>query len=348
VHPKRQRNTCASTGYYKTAFPPTWTADKRWSWQARIDEPVVVIGAGLAGLSGRVLPGRPVTTSQWWNERRSQAVVPVCISALGLSSISARSSLPRPISSRTPSALATDDSSINLYELLPMRRAQTDVPGLLCRWQHEQCALRSGGDAGGSPRRAAAWTPPPSTHSLTGCASSIFIFSRCQALSTGITTPHSAPVLARALARLARSGAFGRLGAAVRMRFKDPRLHRLFSFQAMCAALAPDSALPLYAVTTYMDTIKGVWFPEGGIHAVPTIMAQVVEKAGAVFGYGDPVETILRSSTVRVAGVRTASGERIMPTRWFALSIFRPRTNNFFLIFVRHEQSDAATTPTRL
>jgi phytoene desaturase len=65
-------------------------------------------------------------------------------------------------------------------------------------------------------------------------------------------------------------------------------------------------------VITYMDTIEGVWFPEGGMHAVPMIMAQVAEKAGVTFRYGDPVETILRSPTGRVAGVRTASGERIM------------------------------------
>ena len=99
----------------------------------------------------------------------------------------------------------------------------------------------------------------------------------------------------RALARLARLGAFGRLGAAVRKRFADPRLHRLFSFQAMYAGLAPESALALYAVITYMDTIEGVWFPEGGIHAVPTIMAQVAEKAGVTFRYGDAVEEVLRS-----------------------------------------------------
>jgi phytoene desaturase len=65
-------------------------------------------------------------------------------------------------------------------------------------------------------------------------------------------------------------------------------------------------------VITYMDTIEGVWFPEGGIHAVPTIMAQIAEKAGATFRYREPVETILRSPTGPVAGVRTTSGERIL------------------------------------
>jgi phytoene desaturase len=61
-----------------------------------------------------------------------------------------------------------------------------------------------------------------------------------------------------------------------------------------------------------MDTIEGVWFPEGGMHAVPMIMAQVAEKAGVTFRYGYAVETLLRSPTGRVAGVQTTSGERIM------------------------------------
>ena len=111
-----------------------------------------------------------------------------------------------------------------------------------------------------------------------------------------------------AVARLLQLRAFGRLGAEVRRRFRDPRLHRLFSFQAMYAGLAPDTALALYAVITYMDSIEGVYFPEGGMHAVPLGMAQAAEKAGAAFRYGDAVEAILRSPTGRVAGVRTAGG----------------------------------------
>jgi phytoene desaturase len=66
-------------------------------------------------------------------------------------------------------------------------------------------------------------------------------------------------------------------GDAVHKRFRDPRLHRLFSFQAMYAGLAPDAALAVYSVITYMDTIEGVWFPEGGMHSVPRAIAQAAE-----------------------------------------------------------------------
>ena len=99
----------------------------------------------------------------------------------------------------------------------------------------------------------------------------------------------------------------------MRKRFRDPRLHRLFSFQAMYAGLAPDDALAIYAVITYMDSIEGVWFPEGGMHAVPAAMATAAEKAGAMLRYAETVtEVIRRPDNGGVAGVRLESGEQIM------------------------------------
>jgi phytoene desaturase len=115
-----------------------------------------------------------------------------------------------------------------------------------------------------------------------------------------------------AAARLLRLGGFGKLGPAIRKRFRDPRLHRLFSFQALYAGLSPESALALYAVITYMDSIEGVWYPDGGMHAVPRALAAAAEKAGAVFRYGEEAtEIIRRSDTGGVAGVALASGEQI-------------------------------------
>ncbi len=116
-----------------------------------------------------------------------------------------------------------------------------------------------------------------------------------------------------AAAQLIRLGGFGKLGPAIRRRFRDPRLHRLFSFQALYAGLSPESALALYAVITYMDSIEGVWFPEqGGMHAVPTALAAAAEKAGAVFRYSETVTEVLRrSDSAGVAGVRLAGGEQL-------------------------------------
>jgi phytoene desaturase len=112
------------------------------------------------------------------------------------------------------------------------------------------------------------------------------------------------------LLRLARLGGFGRLAGAVGRHLADPRTRRVLSFQAMYAGVSPYEALALYAVITYMDVVAGVWFPRGGMHAVPRALAGAAAKHGVRFRY--------RSEAVRVevAGgraraVHTAAGERI-------------------------------------
>jgi len=115
----------------------------------------------------------------------------------------------------------------------------------------------------------------------------------------------------RAAARLVRLGGFGRLGPAIRRRFDDDRLVRLFTFQAMYAGLAPEDALALYAVSTYMDSVSGVWFPADGMHAVPTTMAGALEAAGARLHYRTPAERILTDARGRVAGVQ-AGGQKLV------------------------------------
>ncbi|HEX6420910.1 MAG TPA: phytoene desaturase family protein [Acidimicrobiales bacterium] len=110
---------------------------------------------------------------------------------------------------------------------------------------------------------------------------------------------------------LVRLGAFGRLSRAVARRFRDDRLRRIFSFQAMYAGLAPYEALAIYAVITYMDVVNGVVVPVGGMHALPQAMAAAAARAGAAFRYGTPVERILlaEGTSGPVRGVRLAGGE---------------------------------------
>jgi phytoene desaturase len=85
----------------------------------------------------------------------------------------------------------------------------------------------------------------------------------------------------------------------------------VFSFQALYAGLSPFEALAIYSVITYMDTVEGVWFPEGGIHAVARGLAAAATGAGAAIRYGAPVERIVRrpGPSGRVTGVRLAGGE---------------------------------------
>ncbi len=113
--------------------------------------------------------------------------------------------------------------------------------------------------------------------------------------------------------RLLRAGAFGRLDAAVRRFFTDERLVRIFSFQAMYAGLAPQQALALYAVITYMDSVRGVSVPVGGMHALPAGIAAAAADAGVTFAYNEHVERIVleNGTTGPVRGVRLADGQLI-------------------------------------
>lgn len=112
-------------------------------------------------------------------------------------------------------------------------------------------------------------------------------------------------------ARLLRLGGLGSLDRAVSSFFTDDRLTKIFSFQALYAGVAPADARAVLAVITYMDTVRGVFYPEGGMHAIPRAMHRAAEAGGAQVHTGVTVQSILRRSDGAVAGVRTDDGERI-------------------------------------
>ncbi|GAA4838093.1 phytoene desaturase [Kitasatospora terrestris] len=105
------------------------------------------------------------------------------------------------------------------------------------------------------------------------------------------------------LARLAALGGFGRLDARIGRYVRDERLRRVFSFQSLYAGVAPARALAAYAVIAYMDTVAGVWFPRGGMHALPRAMARVAAEAGADFRFGCGVTGLERSGSRIIAVV---------------------------------------------
>jgi phytoene desaturase len=117
-------------------------------------------------------------------------------------------------------------------------------------------------------------------------------------------------MLRPSLARLAVLGGFRRLAPKVGEFFSDERTQRVFSFQAMYAGLSPYDALALYAVIGYMDSVAGVFFPRGGMHAVPRALAGAAEKHGVDLRYGETVTRVeLRGD--RAVAVHTAAGERV-------------------------------------
>jgi phytoene desaturase len=112
------------------------------------------------------------------------------------------------------------------------------------------------------------------------------------------------------LARLTALGGFRRWDRMVKRFVTDPRLHRIFTFQALYAGVPPQRALAVYAVIAYMDTIAGVYFPRGGMRALPDGLAAAATNAGVEFRYGATVTGLDRRGD-RIRAVDTDTGERI-------------------------------------
>ena len=77
----------------------------------------------------------------------------------------------------------------------------------------------------------------------------------------------------------------------------DQRLQRVFTFQSLYAGVAPKKALAVYAVIAYMDTVSGVYFPRGGMRALPDALAAAATDAGVHFVYGATVTGLERTGS---------------------------------------------------
>lgn len=111
------------------------------------------------------------------------------------------------------------------------------------------------------------------------------------------------------LARLIALGGFRRLAPKVNQFLKDPRTQRVYSFQAMYAGVSPQQALAIYAVIAYMDSVNGVFFPRGGMHALPRALAGAAAKHGVDIQYNATVSK-LEHSNGRVSAAITEDGRR--------------------------------------
>ena len=126
-------------------------------------------------------------------------------------------------------------------------------------------------------------------------------------IDKNIDTPFD--LLTPNLARLIAIGGFRRLAPKVAQFLKDPRTQRVYSFQAMYAGVSPQQALAIYAVIAYMDSVNGVFFPKGGMHALPRALAGAATKHGVKIHYNSTV-TQLEKRGSRVTAAITADGAR--------------------------------------
>lgn len=112
------------------------------------------------------------------------------------------------------------------------------------------------------------------------------------------------------MARLIQLGGFRKVANLVGSHLTDWRLQRMFTFQSMYAGMSPYEALGVYAVIAYMDSIAGVFAPQGGIWAISKALGDLAERHGIEVRYGAEVARVTGSGR-RATGVELVDGERI-------------------------------------
>lgn len=92
--------------------------------------------------------------------------------------------------------------------------------------------------------------------------------------------------------------------------FTDPRCRRLFAVQSLLAGVAPHQAPALFAALPFLDPTGKVYFPRGGMHAMPAALAGAAQKHGVTIRY-DTAAARVETYAGRARAVHTVEGERI-------------------------------------
>jgi phytoene desaturase len=92
--------------------------------------------------------------------------------------------------------------------------------------------------------------------------------------------------------------------------FKDDRLRIALSFQSMYLGMDPFTCPAIYALLPFTEIGGGLFFPKGGMHAVPLALARLATELGAHVRLNAEVTRVERAGD-RVTGVTLASGETL-------------------------------------
>lgn len=263
---------------------------------------IVIVGAGLAGLSAALHlagAGRKVTILEKENFPGGRNGI---LKKAGYSFDTGPTVLTMP--SLIEEALAAVGEKLSdwmeLLPLSPLYRAfyadgsSLDVHADTAAMENEIARVIGGDEALGYRR-------------YVDFVTKLYRYEMDDFIDRNIDTPLN--LLTPNLAKLIALGGFRRLAPKVSQFLKDPRTQKVYSFQAMYAGVSPQQALAIYAVIAYMDSVNGVYFPKGGMHALPRALAGAATKHGVEIHYQTKVSS-LEKRNGRVSAAITEDGRR--------------------------------------
>jgi phytoene desaturase len=96
----------------------------------------------------------------------------------------------------------------------------------------------------------------------------------------------------------------------VARQFKDDRLRAALTFQTMYLGISPYESPAVYGLLPYTELAVGIWFPEGGLYAVPLALERLGKELGVRYHYRAPVKRVLVEGG-RATGLEMEDGRRI-------------------------------------
>ena len=111
------------------------------------------------------------------------------------------------------------------------------------------------------------------------------------------------------LGKLGQISPFNVLWKALGEHFADPRLRQLFGRYATYCGSSPFLAPATLMLVAHVERV-GVWYVDGGMHALAKAVAALAAAEGATFRYEAPVARI-ETSSGRATGVILETGERL-------------------------------------
>lgn len=98
-----------------------------------------------------------------------------------------------------------------------------------------------------------------------------------------------------------------RMYAEVSRYFKDDRLRAAMTFQTMYLGVSPYASPAVYGLLPFTELAVGIWFPMGGLYAIPLALEKVAREEGVALHYRAPVKQILLEQG-RASGVLLEDG----------------------------------------
>jgi len=132
-----------------------------------------------------------------------------------------------------------------------------------------------------------------------------------QGMGTYVHKPSLSPLEfldGKVLRSFLRLNMFSSIAKEIQGKFKNPKLRELLSFPVLFLGAKPVDTPAMYSLMNYADLKLGTWYPQGGMVEIPKAMAKIAQGLGVKTVLNEPV-TGFNIEGKKIKAVQTPSRE---------------------------------------